>query len=101
MTTVPLHEQARPPGSTSGPSGPDGTRRRRRGSVGSRPLWLLLPGSLLMAVIILLPMALAFWMALTDLDQYTLRDWASAPFIGLDNVREAFSSAGLLHSIGV
>lgn len=77
------------------------TRPRASRAVGRRPLWLMAPGLLLMVLVILLPLALAAWMALTDLDQYTLRDWVTAPYVGLANVREAFASAGLLHSIVV
>ncbi|MFF5296507.1 carbohydrate ABC transporter permease [Paractinoplanes globisporus] len=65
-----------------------------------RPLWLLTPGGLLMVLVILVPLALALWISLTDLDQYTLRRWIQAPFIGLDNYVESFD-AGLLHSIWI
>jgi multiple sugar transport system permease protein len=63
-----------------------------------RPLWLLAPGGLLMTVVIVLPLLLAFYIALIDLDQYTLRRWLNAPFIGLHNFVEAFQSS-LLHSM--
>jgi multiple sugar transport system permease protein len=75
-----------------------GGRRRRGVTVRQRPLWLLLPGGILMTVIILIPLAMAVYMSLTDLDQYTLRRWVQAPFIGLQNFGEAFGS-GLGHSI--
>jgi multiple sugar transport system permease protein len=65
-----------------------------------RPLWLLAPGGLLMTLIIVIPFLLAIWIALIDLDQYTLRRWLDAPFIGIKNFTEAFSS-GLLHSIWI
>ncbi|WP_433291926.1 carbohydrate ABC transporter permease [Actinoplanes sp. CA-030573] len=65
-----------------------------------RPLWLLTPGGLLMVVVILIPLALALWISFIDLDQYTLRRWVEAPFIGLANYVEAFD-AGLLHSIWI
>jgi multiple sugar transport system permease protein len=51
-----------------------------------------------MTLIILIPLALAIYMSLTDLDQYTLRRWLDAPFIGLRNFGDAFGS-GLGHSI--
>lgn len=53
-----------------------------------------------MTVVIVLPLLLAVYLALIDLDQYTLRRWLDAPFIGLDNFTEAFQS-GLLHSIWI
>ncbi|WP_307834569.1 carbohydrate ABC transporter permease [Paractinoplanes lichenicola] len=65
-----------------------------------RPLWLLTPGGALMTVVIVLPLILALWISMIDLDQYTLRRWVEAPFIGLDNYVESFSS-GLLNSIWI
>jgi multiple sugar transport system permease protein len=75
------------------PRRPGVTQRRR-------PLWLLAPGGILMTLIIVVPLLLAVYLSLIDLDQYTLRRWLDAPFIGLDNFVEAFRS-GLLHSIGI
>jgi multiple sugar transport system permease protein len=39
--------------------------------------------------------------AALDLDQYTLRKFFKAPFVGFQNYVEAFTSAGLLHSIWI
>lgn len=75
-------------------------RRRRGVTQRQRPLWLLAPGGILMTLIIVLPLLLAIYLSLIDLDQYTLRRWLEAPFIGLDNFVEAFQS-GLLHSIWI
>jgi multiple sugar transport system permease protein len=72
--------------------------RRRGVTERQRPLWLLIPGGFLMTLIILIPLALAVYISLTDLDQYTLRRWIEAPFIGLQNYADAFG-AGLGHSI--
>ena len=81
---------------------PGGRREKRRRGVTERqrPLWLLLPGGLLMTLIIILPLLLAIYISLLDLDQYTLRRWLDAEFIGLKNFTEAFQS-GLLHSIWI
>ena len=65
-----------------------------------RPLWLLAPGGVLMTLIIVIPLLLAVYIALIDLDQYTLRRWLDAPFIGLGNFVESFQS-GLLNSIWI
>ncbi|XVV10523.1 carbohydrate ABC transporter permease [Actinoplanes sp. CA-131856] len=65
-----------------------------------RPLWLLTPGGLLLVLVVLIPLALAVYLSLLDLDQYTLRRWIEAPFIGLDNYVESLDS-GLLHSIWI
>jgi len=83
------------------PAAPSGRSKRRRGvTQRQRPLWLLAPGGLLMTLIILIPLGVAVWISLIDLDQYTLRRWLDAEFIGLKNFTEAFQS-GLLHSIWI
>jgi multiple sugar transport system permease protein len=73
---------------------------QRKVSERQRPLWLLTPGGLLMTLIIIIPLLLALWISLIDLDQYTLRRWIDAPFIGLGNFVESFQS-GLLTSIWI
>ena len=65
-----------------------------------RPLWMLIPGGLLMTLIIVIPFLIGVWISLTDLDQYTLRRWLSAPFVGLANYVESFS-AGLPAAIWI
>lgn len=79
---------------------PPPQRRRRGVTEQQRPLWLLTPGGVLMVLVILIPLALALWISLIDLDQYTLRRWIEAPFIGLDNYAGSLES-GLLHSIWI
>jgi multiple sugar transport system permease protein len=82
-------------------SAPGRREQRRRGvTERQRPLWMLIPGGLLMTVIILIPLLLAIYISLIDLDQYTLRRWLDAEFIGLKNYTEAFSS-GLPHAIWI
>jgi multiple sugar transport system permease protein len=84
-----------------GPAAPAPRQPRRRGvTEQQRPLWLLTPGALLMTVIIVIPLLLAIYISLIDLDQYTLRRWLDAPFIGLQNFTEAFQS-GLPKSIWI
>ncbi|MGK5682957.1 carbohydrate ABC transporter permease [Actinoplanes sp. URMC 104] len=76
-------------------------QQRRRGvTEQQRPLWLLTPGGVLMVLVVLIPLALALWISMIDLDQYTLRRWVQAPFVGLDNYVESFGS-GLLPSIWI
>jgi multiple sugar transport system permease protein len=75
-------------------------RRRRGVTERQRPLWLLIPGGVLMTLVILIPLLLAIYISLTDLDQYTLRRWLEAPFIGVQNFVEAFRS-GLLHAMWI
>jgi multiple sugar transport system permease protein len=104
-TTRPTRSgSATTPAAEPGPDTPaaGGRRERRRRGVTERqrPLWLLIPGGLLMTVIVIIPLLLACYIALIDLDQYTLRRWLDAPFIGLHNFVEAFQSS-LLHSMWI
>jgi len=79
---------------------PASPRRRRGVTQQQRPLWLLTPGGVLMVLVVLIPLALAIYLSLLDLDQYTLRRWIEAPFIGLGNYAESLDS-GLLNSIWI
>lgn len=76
-------------------------RRRRRLSTRGRPLWMLLPGVILMGVVIGVPLVIGVILSLLDLNAYTLRAWIGAPFVGLTNYVEALASSGLVHSIGI
>jgi multiple sugar transport system permease protein len=66
-----------------------------------RPLWMLIPGGVLMAAIIVVPLLVGVYIAMLDLDQYTLRQWFSAPFVGFANFAEAITNSPLLHSIWI
>lgn len=66
-----------------------------------RPLWPLAPGLGLIGVVIAVPFAVAVAVSLLDLDQYTFRQWLSAPFVGLDNYVEAVTSTALPHAVWV
>lgn len=79
---------------------PAKTKRTKGVTERQRPLWLLTPGGVLMTLIILIPLLVALWISFIDLDQYTLRRWVEAPFIGLGNYVESFES-GLLRSIWI
>lgn len=76
-------------------------KKRKGVTERDRPLWLLAPGGFLIAVIILIPLALALYMSVIDLDQYTLRKWLSTPFIGIQNYIEALTQTDLLRSIWI
>ncbi len=103
-TTRSRHRSAATVAAGPGPAAPaePGRREPRRRGVTEqqRPLWLLTPGGLLMTVIVIIPLLLAIYISLIDLDQYTLRRWLDAPFIGLQNFTEAFQS-GLPKSIWI
>ena len=90
-------EPTRPAGVPS----PLKTVKRKGVTERNRPLWLLAPGGFLIAVIILIPLVLALYMSVIDLDQYTLRKWLTTPFIGLDNFVEAITKTDLLRSIWI
>jgi multiple sugar transport system permease protein len=79
----------------------------RRGRHRSRlPYLLLLPALVLELGIHLVPMVVGVWMSLLELTQFHIRDWSTAPFLGLGNYRATLnlnSVAGqqLLHSFWV
>jgi multiple sugar transport system permease protein len=94
------------------------TRRRDRGTTVPRPparrrlgrsrlpYLLLLPALLLELAIHIVPMVVGVWMSLLELTQFHIRDWSTAPFLGLANYRATLnvnSVAGreLLHSFWV
>ena len=80
---------------------PGGRGRSRSRAVGGRPLWLMSPTLILLTLVIVVPFVIAVVIGFLDLDQYTLRDWFSAPFIGFSNYTEAFRTSQLLYSIWV
>jgi multiple sugar transport system permease protein len=65
----------------------------------NRPLWMLIPGGALMVVIVVLPLLLGIYMATLNLDQYSLRRWVSAPFIGAENFVEALTGTPLIRAV--
>ncbi|MFI5061968.1 MAG: carbohydrate ABC transporter permease, partial [Actinomycetales bacterium] len=89
-----------PAGGRPGRTTPRG-KRSKPVHLRNRPLWMLLPGGVLMILVILVPLLVAVLMSTLDLDQYTLRSWLQAPFIGIQNYVEAVVSSSLLRSIGI
>jgi multiple sugar transport system permease protein len=83
--------------------------RGRRGPTTRRswlPYALLAPAVVLELAVHVVPMAVGVWMSLRGLTQFHIRDWSSAPFVGLDNYRatldvNAATGRELLHSFGV
>lgn len=96
------------PISESVPATP-GVLRPKRGSTtspGRRPLWLMWPSIVLLVVIIGIPLLIAVYISFLNLDQYTLRSWIHAPWVGLSNYISALTSgnvigASALTSLGV
>lgn len=62
---------------------------------------MLAPGGVLMLAVIVIPLAIGFLISLLDLDQYSLRSWLEAPFIGVANYVNAVQSSSLVRSIGI
>ena len=87
------------PAATAAGRGPAPEAPRRGLSRRNRPLWMLIPGGVLMLIVIVGPMVLGIYMSMLDLDQYTLRRWVSSPFIGVGNYIESVVSSGLLRSV--
>jgi multiple sugar transport system permease protein len=70
------------------------------------PYALLVPAIVLELAVHVVPMAVGIWMSLREVTQFHIRDWAGAPFIGLDNYRitlDPGTTAGreLVHSFQV
>lgn len=69
-------------------------------------MWLLWPGSFFLIVIIGIPLLIAIYISFLNLDQYTLRSWLSAPWVGLANYITSLTAgnvvgASALTSLGV
>jgi multiple sugar transport system permease protein len=62
---------------------------------------MLAPGGGLMILVIVVPLIIGLVISTLDLDQYTLRDWLRAPFIGINNYVEAVTASPLLRSITI
>ncbi|MCA1186155.1 MULTISPECIES: carbohydrate ABC transporter permease [unclassified Saccharopolyspora] len=67
-----------------------------RGLPGSRalPYLFLLPALVFELLVHLLPLLGGLWMSVHELDQFSLREWPSAPFAGWDNYRSAVDLGG-------
>jgi multiple sugar transport system permease protein len=62
---------------------------------------MLLPGGVVTVVVIVVPLCVAVYISLLDLDQYSIRQWVGAPFVAFDNYVEAVRDSHLPHSIAV
>ncbi|HLZ59232.1 MAG TPA: sugar ABC transporter permease [Ktedonosporobacter sp.] len=81
-------------------------RRGGRRTPGGRPFWLLWPSVLMLILIVGIPFLIAFYISFLNLDQYTLRSWIHAPWVGLSNYLTALTTenvvgASTLVSLGV
>jgi multiple sugar transport system permease protein len=72
--------------------------RRGRGSPLRPPYWLMLPSLALLAVVVFVPMAVAFYISFTGLNENTIGDWTTAPFVGLRHYVDTLSPNGVFSS---
>jgi multiple sugar transport system permease protein len=106
MLTQPVPEA----GSTSGPQsalatelspGPVPPVRRMWGRpsghiVGGRPLWLTWPSVALLAIVIIVPFLIAFYISFLGLNQNTLQQWVHAPWVGLTNYVQGLTGGSVV-----
>lgn len=85
-------ERARP--AVAVPHGPVRARRPARGSALRAPYWMMTPSVALLALIVFLPILIAFYISLTGLNQYTIGDWLRAPFVGLRHYMDTLEPQG-------
>ncbi|SCG47396.1 carbohydrate ABC transporter membrane protein 1, CUT1 family [Micromonospora echinaurantiaca] len=86
--------------------GKPGRSRLRRPRRSLLPYLLLAPAIVLELAIHVVPMLVGAWMSLLELTQFHIRDWSTAPFVGLENYRvvldfDSAAGAELLHSFWV
>jgi len=89
----PTASTAAGPASRPNRMGP-GTRFLRR--LRDRPLWMLLPATVAIIVIILIPVAMTVWLSLLNVNVSTLRLFLAAPWHGLKNYIDAFTQPSVL-----
>src|SRR5450631_487308 len=78
----------------------------KKNRLSRRPMWLIWPSVLLLIVIIGIPFLIAAYISFLNLDQYSLRSWLQAPWVGFANYVTALTSgnvvgASTLASLGV
>jgi multiple sugar transport system permease protein len=62
------------------------------------PYWLMAPSLALLAVVVFLPMAVAFLISFSGLNQNTIGDWTRAPWVGLKHYVDTLSPGGAFSS---
>jgi multiple sugar transport system permease protein len=71
-------------------------KRGRGRTAGDRPLWLMWPNIVVVLLIVALPFLIAVYTSFLSVDQYTLRQWVRAPWVGLENYVEALAGSNVL-----
>jgi len=89
LPVLPAVRSARTAARTVPATPPPPRRRRRKGWW--LPYALIVPALLLELLIHILPMLFGIWTSLIHLSQLTIRNWTTAPFVGLQNYRTGLS----------
>ena len=71
-------------------------KRRSGRTAGDRPLWLMWPNIVVVLLVVALPFLIAVYTSFLSVDQYTLRQWVGAPWVGLENYVEALAGSNVL-----
>jgi multiple sugar transport system permease protein len=82
---------AQPPQGAPGVAAPAPPPHHRRRPGRWLPYALIVPALLLELLIHILPMLFGIWISLIHLSQLTIRNWTTAPFVGLQNYRNGLS----------
>ncbi len=103
MSIQPIPEVEIPPETTT--EALRGTYDSHKNS-GCRSLWMMWPSVILLVLVIGIPFVVATYIGFLKLDQFTLRSWLQAPWVGLNNYVVAFTSGNvvgtsMLASLGV
>lgn len=71
-------------------------RRRRPNRALAPPYGLLVPTAVLLLIVVAVPFLIGIYVSMTNLNQYTIAHWASAPFIFLQNYLNSFSQVNAI-----
>ncbi|QBI56285.1 carbohydrate ABC transporter permease [Streptomonospora litoralis] len=77
-------------------SGRGSARKRRRPRSSFLPYGMVLPAAVMELLIHIIPMLLGIYIAFLSLTQLTIRNWTSAPFVGLENFIRGLDPSGSL-----
>jgi multiple sugar transport system permease protein len=72
--------------------------RRSRGSPMRAPYWLMAPSLALLAILVFLPMAVAFLISFSGLNENSIGDWIHAPWVGLKHYVDTLTPGGAFAS---
>ena len=94
MITRPRPAIAEPEVGEPGASIAARARPLSRGSPLRPPFWMMSPSLALLALVVFLPIVIAFYLSFTGLNQYSIADWVHAPFVGLRHYLDTLAPRG-------